>query len=69
MHTTIAEKAHVCNILQQLGSDFFWDRDDASQAEAENKEVSLWPLDNAENTAKHISGNLRTCYESGRLEI
>lgn len=64
MHRAIAEKGHVYLILQQLGSDFLCDREDASQPEAEIKEVALWPLDNTEHIAKHISGNLRTCHES-----
>lgn len=69
MHTAIAEKGHMYPIPQPLVSDFLQDRDDASQAEAENKEVALWPLDNADHIAKHTSGNLRTCHESRRLEI
>lgn len=66
VHTTIAGKGHVYPILQQVGSDFFQDKDDASQAEAESEEVALWPPDNGEHVAKHISGNLRTCHESRR---
>lgn len=67
MHTTIAEKGHVYPTLQQLGSDFLQDTDDASQAEAESKEVVLQPLDDMEDVAKHISGNLRTCKKSEML--
>lgn len=69
MHATIAGKGHESPVLQQLGSDFLQDRNGAFQAEAESEEVALWPLDNMEHIAKHISGNLRTCHESRRLEI
>lgn len=67
VHTTIAVKGHVYPTLQQLSSYFLQDTDDASQAEAESKEVALQPLDNVEHVANHISGNLRTCEKSEML--